>query len=229
MNKLTWNNITLTEYLEILDIKKDDSIDILDKIIYYNQIFGIRDTDDEYWDNLLISNIKNEMYIVKFINNKVNSEKLGDLWNTNKITLGEFIDLYESYKINDWKVFLNVLNISINDITIQRFLYYKESFEKYYEKLKNSYKVLYPEGKETNENDLLDYEEIIKKEKNAKVKKELKAELTKDKNKKTYHWLNLVYFLCDGDITKYKEVIGMSNILAHSWLALRIMKNNGQI
>lgn len=227
MNNLNWNNITLDTYFEIEEIKGDTTLDLFDKIIYLAELVGIRNSDDEYWDNIEYQDLSNEMYIITFCSSKPQSETL-NIWNTNTITFGQFIDIFENYKKNNWKKMLLLIDetIDTDSISISRFLYYKEAFENYYNKLTETYKVLYPKG---DDGSLDDIEEQIKNEVNVKIKNELKEQVSKEKHRTTFNWLLLIQNLCNDDITKYKEVIGMSNIFVHNWMALNELKRNGQV
>lgn len=227
MNNLTWNNITLDTYFEIEEIKLDTSIDLFDKIIYLAELLGIRNSDDPYWDEIEYTDLSNEMYIITFCASKPSSETL-NIWNTNSITFGQFIDIFENYRKSNWKKMLSVIDDTIDteNITISRFLYYKESFETYYNKLTTTYKVLYPAGESGS---LDDIEKTIENETNIKVKNELKKEVSKEKHRTTFNWLLLIQNLCNDDITKYKDVIVMSNIFVHNWMSLNELKKNGQV
>jgi hypothetical protein len=238
-NKLpkAWNQITIETFIELRNLSQEDGmfnyqIDVLCTLL---------DCYPEDLDDISIEELDDLLIEVKFIRdeppkryeNKIGSYKLKPF---NKITLGEFISLeayfsddyikklpnivailYRRFKLNDWgDEILEPYNFNSND-RLEWFMDFPitsvfgllPEYIKFREGIIDQYKNLmiesYEDDFETDEP--LDIEE--------------QKELEEEKKNQKWAWEQLIWNLCNEDLTKFNDVCDLPLILVFNFLGMR--------
>lgn len=212
-----WVNITVEQYIEIEQVKKENT-NLIDKIIYLNHILGIRDMYDDIYDEYTITDFKKELENISFIKTQPPIIKPDNAISVSKSDFGLYIDTFEYLNNEKYIEFLNRVECENNVCFL---MWYIDDFNKFYNTLREKYSNIYPKTK----TEYIDTSTI----KNRKERFQLEQEQNKAKRQEKFSWLNILYVLSDGDLTKYETIINTNTVLVHNWLSLMILKNNNQI
>lgn len=238
-NKLpkAWNQITIETFIELRNLSQEDGmfnyqIDVLCTLL---------DCYPEDLDDISIEELDELLIDVKFIRDeplKRYETQLGDfqLKPFNKITLGEFISLetyfsddyikklpnivailYRRYKLNEWNdKTLEPYNFNSNDrlewfmdFSITSVFGLLPEYIKFREGIIDQYKNLMTESYEDDfeTDEPLDIEE--------------QKELEEEKKNQKWAWEQLIWNLCNEDLTKFNDVCDLPLILVFNFLGMR--------
>ena len=238
-NKLpkAWNQITIETFIELRSLSQEDGmfnyqIDVLSTLL---------DCYPEDFDDVTIEELEELLIEVKFIRDeppKIYQNTIGDykLKPFSKLTLGEFISLetyfsddyikklpniiailYRRFKLNEWgDEILEPYNFNSND-RLDWFLDFPitsvfgllPEYIKFREGIIDQYKNLMSE---TYEDDYLPDEKL-----DAEEQKELEDERKQQK----WAWEQLIWSLCNEDLTKFHAVCELPLILVFNFLGMK--------
>jgi hypothetical protein len=231
-----WNQVTLEQFIELRQLKAEDgmfehNIDIL---------CVLTDAYPEDYDDLDIADVGEIFKELKWLYtepSKNYTDRIGKFYlkPMTDLTLGEFIDL-EHYFTNDYIHYLpNICALlyripeivedgavakweSTDFKTSSRVHYFLDQpitkmygmlteYIKFRDNFITSHKNLMTEQVEDDLEDITDPEE--------------RKEAEKEKASQKWGWEQLIWSVCNGDITKYDQVIGMKLVLVFNFLAMR--------
>lgn len=246
------NKLYIKEYIELHNQNYNYN-SIIDKIIHHisvienidpNELYNIDDEDE------LLERYKKISWIYKPINDSESKEKIEEhkLIPFTHLSLGEFIDL-ESYISSDftqnipkicsvlWREYekkyhkiyeyddYDTLNIDERSNYIKNNFYINDvmghinSYLKFRENLFNSYSIF----NTSNEEEDIDFENLSKEERKI-VLEELKKKEERRKNGNI--WLDILYRLSDGDITKFDDILSINIFMVLNTLQMKIRENS---
>lgn len=212
--------MTISNYIDILEIRKED-IDTFEKIQLTTHYLGLIDIDDVMYENMNTVEYNEFMreygYVIQ------DPSPLEFDFDMNKISFGQYIDLFSYYTKQDLIGFSRILGLSLDDDS-SKLIFGINLFNNQYNLFKEKYPLIYG----SNSDDEINQEEINKIE-NRKERKELQDEYNKHKLQQKFSWISVVYYLADGDITKYDNIIGQNNNFVHNWLGYKLLKDKGEI
>lgn len=238
-NKLpkAWNQITIESFIELRTLSQEDGIfnyqiDVLCTLL---------DMYPEDFDDITLEELEELLLEVKFIRDEPPKNYKSNLENYklkpfNKLTLGEFISLekyfsenyierllnivailYRRFRVNDWCDFeLEPYNYNSNDrldwfsqlpITdvyglLPEYIKFREGFIDQYKNLMN----------ETYEDDFEPTEQMDA--------EDMKA-IEEEKRQQKWAWEQLIWSLCNEDLTKFNAVCDLPLILVFNFLGMR--------
>lgn len=238
-NKLpkAWNQITIETFIELRSLSQEDGIfnyqiDVLCTLL---------DVYPEDLDDITLDELEELLLEVKFIRDeppKLYQSELGNykLKPFNKLTLGEFISLekyfsenyierllnivailYRRVRVNEWgDIELEPYNYNSND-RLEWFLDFKitdvfgllPEYIKFREGFIEQYKNLMTES----------YEDDFELSENADAE-ELK-EVEDEKRQQKWAWEQLIWHLCNEDLTKFHAVCELPLILVFNFLGMK--------
>ena len=198
-----WNNVTVAQYKEIKDL---DSSDLTPLELILERIAIL--TDNDYFD--LYEDELNDILIeYEWINTPPLTNQKS---NFNHLTFGNFIDL-ENYctektpienidkicaTIKGYKSVTFECQKILNESIVDHYTTL-ENYIKYRLQILDKYKGLFEDEDPEHDED----------------EKEIKEKKTTGEN-----WLNIIYQLAKGDVTKANEVTELSHIMVLNWLSL---------
>lgn len=216
-----WYNVTVDEYKDILSII-NDNMSLLDKCMYIQNYFNIRDFNDSFWDNCNSKELIEEINKIKWVFEPVKEMVPKDVVDLNTINFGLYIDLFSAIVNNDDKELLRLLNCEDRIVYL---FYYKNRFAEYYNILKTNHTLIYGTEDVDDTIEEINVDDI----KDAIEKSNAVNAIKKNKNQKKFSWLSMVYLLCDESLSNYSTIISTSNNLCHNWLSYKIGKERGFI
>lgn len=231
-----WNQVTLEQFIELRQLKAEDgifnhNIDIL---------CALTDSLPEDFDTLDIAEVADIFKELQWLYtepSKLYGDRVGKfhLKPMNDLTLGEFIDL-EYYFTTDYIQYLPNICALLYRIpelvedgvvskwentdfkTSSRVHYFLDQpitkvygvltdYIKFRDSFISSHKNLMSEQVGEDLNDITDPEE--------------KKEAEREKSSQKWGWEQLIWSMCNGDLTKYDQVINMKLVLVFNFLAMR--------
>lgn len=231
-----WNQVTLEQFIELRQLKAEDgifnhNIDVL---------CALTDSLPEDFDTLDIAEVADIFKELQWLYtepSKLYGNRVGKfhLKPMNDLTLGEFIDL-EYYFTTDYiQYFPNICALLyripelMEDGVVSKwettdfktssrvhyFLYQPitkvygvlTDYIKFRDSFISSHKNLMSEQVGEDLNDITDPEE--------------KKEAEREKSSQKWGWEQLIWSMCNGDLTKYDQVINMKLVLVFNFLAMR--------
>jgi hypothetical protein len=231
-----WNQITLEQFIELRQLKGEDGV--------FNHNIDIMciltDTYSDDWDDVEILDLNEWLKELKWLftePSKRASSTVDDMYlkPMNELTLGEFIDL-EYYFTNDYianlpkicavlyqrpSLFVDNQPIfngrSIAKPSQLAYLFMDKpitsvygvltEYIKFRDQFINQHHNLMNEDIEDDLEDIDDPEE--------------RKEAEKKKSSNKWGWEQMIWSMCNGDITKYDDVINMKLVLIFNFLAMR--------
>ena len=238
-NKLpkAWNQITIESFIELRTLSDEDGvfnyqIDVLCTLL---------DCYPEDLDDITIEELEDLLIEVKFIKgephkNYKNQIGVYQLKPFNKITLGEFISLESYFSDNYIEKLLNIVAILYrrvrvnewNDNVLESYNYHSNDrlnwfldfpitdvygllpeYIKFREDIIDQYKNLMSES----------YEDDFEPSEN--MDSEEQKELEEEKKQKKWAWEQLIWSLCNEDLTKFHAVCELPLILVFNFLGMK--------
>lgn len=239
-----WSEINVKTFIELIDIKVENYKNNFEYKIEIISLLNDIANDDDIFEELDITELDQLLNSIKWLFNEPNNKLKNcisqyKLKNLNDLTLGEFIDidyyfrldsiknihliaaiLYKKIKIDEWEneiiepYIYNIynrselfLNESINDIygIIKYFYDFKESIINNYSNIFKNY------NEEIIDKENLDIEEI----------QEIEKEIEEDKKKGEFSWQIIIYNLCNGDLSKFNDIVNLPLIYVLNTLSLK--------
>lgn len=231
-----WNQITVEQFIDLRQLKTDDGV--------FNHNIDIMciltDTYSEEWDDVEILELNDWIKELKWLftePSKKSSKIINEMYlkPMNELTLGEFIDL-EYYFTNDYisnipkicAVLYQIPSSFINnepifplkgiakpsqlayiflELPITSVYGVLTEYIKFREQFMTQHNNLISEDIDDDIDDIDDPEE--------------KKESEKQKSLNKWGWEQLIWSMCNGDLTKYDQVINMKLVLVFNFLAMR--------
>lgn len=207
--------LTIKDYLEIKDLTysevKDIDVSPFEKIKLILDYFN----SNESYDSFTIIEYNNFMKEYEYLLQDPKEIKI----DIKPFTFGNYIDLFTFFDKQPLK-FAKIFGINEED-EAGKYIYCRNYFMKYYNNLKEKYPIIYV----GEQNEDIDTTTIV----NRKERKDVEEQQNKEKLQQRFSWLSIVYYLSNNDITKYNEIVGLSNLFVHNWLGYSLMKDKGQI
>ena len=223
---MTWNDVTVQQFIEIKGVEKDPLTSI-DRDLHIFSILLDMDLDElEEMDYTKVKQLGKDFAFIQTEPNKKVVSKVGSYTykGFKDLKLGEYIDLcFFMGNIPDY--FLNVLglvfrqdnevydydvkergllfkDLSINNFygVITEFVSFKEGFEE-------TYKELFVQDVEGEEPEDLDEED--------------KQQIKEEQLAINWGWERLVYSLCQGDLTRYEKVLELPLYFVFNMLSMK--------
>lgn len=223
---MTWNEVTVQQFIEIKGVEKDPLASI-DRDLHIFSILLDKDIEElEEMDYGMLKQMGKDYAFLQTEPSKKVISKVGEYTykGFKDLTLGEYIDLCffmgsiseylpnalglvyrlenEPYNYDVKKRSELFLNLSINLFygVITDFISFKDSFEE-------TYKELFVQEVEGDEPEELDEED----------KKQIKEEQLA----LSWGWERLVYSLCQGDLTRYEKVLELPLYFVFNMLSMK--------
>ena len=231
-----WNQVSLEQFIELRQLKGDDgvfnhNIDI---------ICALTDSLPEDFDDLDITEVTEIFKDLQWLYtepSKLYTDRIGKFYlkPMNDLTLGEFIDLEYYFTIDYIQYLPNICALlyripsvvednvvskwESNDFkTSSRVHYFLDQpitkmygvlteYIKFRDNFITSHQMMLVEQVEDDLEDITDPEE--------------RKEAEKEKASQKWGWEQLIWSVCNGDLTKYDQVIGMKLVLVFNFLAMR--------
>jgi hypothetical protein len=234
LKELSWKDITVEQYIELVKLNKEGFDNVIDYQIEMINILYDEDLTDKF-DDLLYTDFLPYLNSISFVNREPNF-KYKTVLNEYEITafehlrFGEYIDI-EYYMQDEIGNLANILSIIYKKYKLDEFnnkLY--EPYSSVDIKLRSNYWLtvpitdvygVIPKFKEFRENFLMNYKELFVNDNDnddqdkyddilsEQDKKEIEAEIEKDKKMAKWSWEFVLYELTNGDITKYSQVLDL--------------------
>ena len=239
INKLPtkWNQITIEQFLELRNLEKSDGV----FSYQIDLICTLLDVYPEEFDDITIQELDEYISKIKFINSEPPKQYLSEfdkfkLKPLSKLTLGEFISLesyfsddyvkklpniiailYRRFRVNEWgDNTLEPYNYNSNDrldwfldfpIThvygiLPEYMKFRESIIDQYQNLMD----------ETEQDDYEETEQLDAEERKA---------IDDEKRQKKWAWEQLIWSLCQEDLTKFNAVCELPLILVFNFLGMK--------
>jgi hypothetical protein len=225
----TWNDITLSQYQELIELESDSEINNFDRLLEQLAIVCNTSSDDEMFEELDIDEVFSILDKIKWINKKPSNQFKNkiDVYSVielNTLKLGEFIDLEHFFNI-DYVQNLHIICAILykqteqdkwNNTEFEPYIYniYKRSEFFLEQPITYLYGIIkcYLDFKETFEesyNALFDDNSGIienEEELDAEELAEIKKEIAEEKVKSQWSWESIIHGLCVDNIT-YKDAV----------------------